>query len=391
MAQVTLPIGVAKSEHTMLEVAGREVRLSNPGKVYFPKPGWTKLDVVEYYLELADAVLIHVRERPTVMKRFVNGIMEDPIWQKRVPKNIPEWLQTATVAFPSGRTAEELVANDAAHLVWAVNLGVIDFNPWPARRDDLDHPDELRVDLDPTPGRRMGRRPPAPRWSSATCSPSTACAATRRRRARRASTSTSASSRDWDFLEVRRAALALAREVERRAPDLATSKWWKEERHGVFVDYNQNARDRTVASCYSVRPTPDARVSCALEWDEVPDVEPGDLRLDTVPDRLRDGRRPGGRHRRRTPARSTRCSTSRAATRRAASATRRGRRTSPSRRGEPKRVQPSRDRDRPTHRGRAGDPQPGGPPPGVSTGGLQRGFGSKPRTGQGYEHEFDDD
>ena len=141
----------AKSEYTMLEAAGREVRLSNPGKVYFPKPGWTKLDLVEYYLTAADAVLIHLRERPTVMKRFVNGITEEPIWQKRVPKNLPEWLQTATVAFPSGRTAEELVANDEAHLVWAVNLGVIDFNPHPVRRDDLDHPDELRVDLDPTP------------------------------------------------------------------------------------------------------------------------------------------------------------------------------------------------------------------------------------------------
>ena len=141
----------AKGEYTMLEVAGREVRLSNPGKVYFPKPGWTKLDLVTYYLTAADAVLIHLRERPTVMKRFVNGIMEEPIWQKRVPKNLPEWLQTTTVAFPSGRTAEELVANDEAHLAWAVNLGVIDFNPHPVRRADLDHPDELRVDLDPTP------------------------------------------------------------------------------------------------------------------------------------------------------------------------------------------------------------------------------------------------
>src|SRR4051795_6813813 len=149
------PVGsavVAKSDSTTLEVAGREVRLSNPDKVYFPRPGWTKLDLARYYVDLADAVLVHVRERPGTLKRFVNGIMEDPIWQKRVPKNIPDWLQTATVDFPSGRTAEELVADDAAHLVWAVNLVVIDFNPWPARRADLDHPDELRVDLDPTPG-----------------------------------------------------------------------------------------------------------------------------------------------------------------------------------------------------------------------------------------------
>ena len=264
--------------------------------------------------------------------------------------------------------------------MWAVNLGVIDFNPWPARRSDLDHPDELRVDLDPTPG--VG-------WDDV------------RRTAMvvrdvlaehglRGYPKTSGSKGihvnvriepRWEHLEVRRAALALAREVERRAPDLATSKWWKEERHGVFVDYNQNARDRTVASGYSVRPTPDARVSCALEWDEVPDVEPGDLRIDTVPERLRHGRRPGRRHRRRSPDRSTRCTTSRAATRRAGLGDAPWPPHFPKQRGEPKRVQPSRDRDRPTQRGRAGDPQPGGPPPGVTP---QRGFGSKPRTGQGY-------
>ena len=330
---------------------------------------------------------VHLRERPTVMKRFVNGIMEEPIWQKRVPKNIPDWLQTATVAFPSGRTAEELVANDAAHLVWAVNLGVIDFNPWPARRADLDAPDELRVDLDPTPG--VG-------WDDV------------RRTALvvrdvldehglRGYPKTSGSKGihvnvrivpEWDSLGVRRAALALAREVERRAPDLATSKWWKEERHGVFVDYNQNARDRTVASCYSVRPTPDARVSCALDWDEVADVEPGDLRLDTVPARLREH----------DPAADIDAN---AGTLDALlDLARRDEEGGlgdapwpphfPKQKGEPKRVQPSRDADRPSQRGRAGDPQPGGPPPGMGLGGLQRGFGSKPRTGQGHEDEFDD-
>src|SRR3954453_21937171 len=271
----------------MLELGGRDVRLSNPGKVYFPGPGWTKLHLPTYYAAPADAVLVHVRERPTVLKRFVNGIREEPIWQKRVPQHVPEWLQTATVAFPSGRTAEELVANDAAHLAWAVNLGVIDFNPWAARRGDLDHPDELRVDLDPTPGIEWDavRRTAMvvrdvleehglrgyPKTSGSKGINVNACVVP-----------------EWHFLGVRRAALALAREVERRAPDLATSKWWKEERHGVFVDYNQNARDRTVASCYSVRPTPDARVSCALEWDEVPDAEPGDFRVDPVPARLRE-------------------------------------------------------------------------------------------------------
>jgi len=378
---------VAKSEFTMLEVAGREVRLSNPGKVYFPRPGWTKLDLATYYAELADAVLVHVRDRPTVLKRFVNGIQEEPIWQKRVPQHVPEWLQTATVAFPSGRTAEELVADDAAHLVWAVNLGVIDFNPWAARRGDLDHPDELRVDLDPTPGVTWD----AVRRTAMVVRDVLAEHGLRGYPKTSGSKGIHVNVRivpEWDSLGVRRAALALAREVERRAPDLATSKWWKEERHGVFVDYNQNARDRTVASCYSVRPTPDARVSCALDWDEVADVEPGDLRIDTVPERLREhdpaadidanagtldglldlarrdeegglGDAPWPPH-------------------------------FPKQKGEPKRVQPSRDADRPSQRGRAGDPQPGGPPPGMNLGGLQRGFGSKPRTGQGHESEFDD-
>jgi bifunctional non-homologous end joining protein LigD len=377
----------AKGEYTMLELAGREVRLSNPGKVYFPKPGWTKLDVVEYYLAAADAVLIGLRERPTVMKRFVNGINEDPIWQKRVPKNLPEWLQTATVAFPSGRTAEELVVNDEAHLAWAVNLGVIDFNPHPVRRDDLDHPDELRVDLDPTPGVS---------WAEVR---KTAMVVNEvlTEHGLRGYPKVSGSKGIHvnvriepihDYIEVRRAALALAREVERRAPDLATSKWWKEERHGVFVDYNQNARDRTVASGYSVRPTPDARVSCALAWDEVPDAEPGDLRIDTVPERLKTVGDPAAD-----------IDVQPGSLDQLLDLARRDEEGGlgdapwpphfPKQRGEPKRVQPSRDADRPTHRGRAGDPQPGGPPPGISTGGLQRGFGSKPRTGQGYDDDWE--
>src|SRR3954471_21959493 len=379
---------MAKTEHTTIEAAGREVRLSSPGKVYFPKPGWTKLDVVEYYVGLADAVLVHVRERPGTMKRFVNGIMEDPIWQKRVPQHVPEWLQTATVAFPSGRTAEELVANDEAHLVWAVNLGVIDFNPWPARRSDLDHPDELRVDLDPTPGIGWD----AVRRTAMVVRDVLAEHGLRGYPKTSGSKGIHVNVRiepRWDFLAVRRAALALAREVERRAPDLATSKWWKEERHGVFVDYNQNARDRTVASCYSVRPTPDARVSCALAWDEVADVEPGDLRLDTVPDRVRTQGDPAAD-----------IDENAGSLDGLLELARRDEEEGigdapwpphfPKQKGGPRRCQPGRDRDRPSRRGRAGDPQPGGPPPGVSTGGLQRGFGSKPRTGQGYEHEFEE-
>jgi len=271
-------------EAITIEAAGREVRLSSPGKVNFPEPGFTKLDLAEYYLAVADAACLHLRERPTTMKRFVDRADGEFFFQKRVPKTAPDWIETATVKFPSGRSATELCANDAAHLIWAVNLGVIDFNPWPARRADLDHPDELRVDLDPTPESNFGEV-----REVAMCVREVLAD-----HGMRGFPKTSGSrgihinvriEPKWDFTEVRRAALALAREVERRTK-LATSKWWKEERHGVFVDYNQNARDRTVASAWSVRPVPDARVSTPLEWDEVPDVDPAELRLDTVARRL---------------------------------------------------------------------------------------------------------
>ncbi len=287
-----------KAEHALIEVAGRELRVSNPGKLFFPDAGLTKLDLVNYYVECEEAVVRGLRERPTVMKRWVDGVQGEPFFQKRVPDSAPEWLQTATVTFPSGRHARELVPNDAAHLVWGVNLGVIDWNPWPVRRADLDHPDELRVDLDPGPGvpfaevrevalvRARGARRARPARAS------------RRPPARAASTCTCASSREQGFEEVRRAALALAREVERRMPGRATSRWWKEEREGVFIDYNQNARDRTVASAYSVRAVPDARVSCPLEWDEVPDVEPAELTLQHGARAAARARRPVGGDRR---------------------------------------------------------------------------------------------
>jgi DNA ligase D-like protein (predicted polymerase) len=383
----------------MLEIDGREVRLSNPGKVYFPKPGHTKLDLVEYYLAAADAALAHLRERPTVMKRFVDGIDHDPIWQKRVPKSTPDWLETATVMFPSGRSATELVANDAAHLAWAVNLGVIDFNPWPARRADLERPDELRVDLDPTPEAS---------WDDVR-RVAVVVDEVLREYGLRGYPKTSGSKGmhvnvrivpEQDFTEVRRAALALAREVERRAPDLATSKWWKEERHGVFVDYNQNARDRTVASAYSVRPTPDARVSTALDWSEVPDVEPQDLRLDTVPQRLADGGDPAADI-------DEHAGSLEQLLELAERDEAEGLGDAPwpphfrKQKGEPKRVQPSRDRDRKKPPpGRVGDPQPpgrGGRQPEPQRGGRsgstdpsgrrQRGE----RTGQGYDHEFEEE
>ncbi len=274
-------------DYTHIEVAGREVRLSNPGKVFFPDLGLTKLDLVEYYLSVADAAVAHLAERPSIMKRYVDGIAGEPFFQKRVQKGAPEWLETATVSFPSGRKARELVVADAAHLVWAVNLGVIDFNPWPVRRADLDRPDELRVDLDP--------QPDVP-WDDVRQVALTVGEVLRDHDLE-GFPKTSGSrgmhilvrvKPEHEFTTLRRAALALARAVERRMPGKATSKWWKEEREGVFVDYNQNARDRTVASAYSVRPVPDARVSAPLEWDEVEDVEHGDLTVFTVPQRLRD-------------------------------------------------------------------------------------------------------
>jgi bifunctional non-homologous end joining protein LigD len=280
------------SEHEIVEVAGREVRVSNPGKLYFPAVEVTKLDLVNYYVECEDAVVRGLRERPTVMKRWVDGVEGEPFFQKRVPNSAPEWLETATVTFPSGRHARELVPNDAAHLVWGVNLGVIDWNPWPVRRSDLDKPDELRVDLDPGPGVSfeevrevaLGVREVLEQHRL-TGFPKTSGSRGIHIYVRLVP--------EHGFEEVRRAALALAREVERRMPGRATSKWWKEEREGVFIDYNQNARDRTVASVYSVRAVADARVSCALDWDEVAAVEPAELTLKTVPARLRERGDPG--------------------------------------------------------------------------------------------------
>ncbi len=274
-------------DHTTIEAAGREVRLSNPQKLFFPECGVTKLDLVQYYLATAEATLNHLRNRPTVLKRFVNGAAQPPFFQKRIPDSAPTWLQTATVTFPSGRTARELLPNDAAHLVWGVNLGVIDWNPWPVRAPDLDHPDELRVDLDPTPEASFDDVRQVALCAGEVLSDHGLTGFPKTSGSRGIHINVRIEP-EHDFFAVRRCAIALAREVERRIPELATSKWWKEERHGVFIDYNQNARDRTVASAYSVRPTPDARVSTPLEWDEVADVEPAELRIDTVPARLRE-------------------------------------------------------------------------------------------------------
>ena len=269
----------------LLAVDGREVRVTNPGKVYFPAAGITKLDLVRYYLAVAEGALRAIGGRPLVLKRYVDGITGEGFFQKRAPAKRPGWVRTVELTFPSGRTAHELVITERAQLAWITNLGNIDLHVHPVRADDLDHPDELRVDLDPGPGvawqtvrevagmvRELLAEHGLVGWPKTTGSRGLHVYARLHRR--------------WGFGEVRRAALAVSREVERRAPGRATSKWWKEERVGVFLDYNQNARDRTIAAAYSVRPLADARVSAPLSWEEVPACEPGDFTLRTMPARL---------------------------------------------------------------------------------------------------------
>src|SRR5438876_3906035 len=275
-----------KQAAEVLSIDGREVQITNPDKPYFSRDvKLTKLQVVQYYLSVADGAVRGVRDRPNMLKRFVNGAEREPFYQKRAPENRPDWLRTVTLSFPSGRTAEEVVVDDAAGLAWIVNLGCIELHPHAVRTNDLDRPDELRIDLDPVPGvkwddvrlvameakqllEEMGLRG----WPKTSGSRGMHVNARIQQR--------------WTFTEVRRAALALSREIERRAPKLATSKWWKEERHGVFLDYNQNAKDRTTCSAWSVRPTPDARVSMPLEWDEVAGCDPAAFTLVTSPARF---------------------------------------------------------------------------------------------------------
>jgi len=279
-------VSPSKEQVEVLTLEGREVRITNPDKPYFTlETKLTKLELVRYYLSIAPGALAGIRDRPIVLKRFVNGAEGDAFYQKRAPENRPEWLRTTTLSFPSGRVAEEVVVDDAAGLAWVVNLGCIELHPHPVRSGDLDHPDELRVDLDPGPGvswenvrlvalevkallEEMGLRG----WPKTSGS-------------RGMHVNVRIHPR-WDFSEVRRAAVALSREIERRVPKLASSKWWKEERHGVFLDYNQNAKDRTTCSAYSVRPLPDARVSTPLDWDEVADSDPADFTVLTVPKRF---------------------------------------------------------------------------------------------------------
>jgi DNA ligase D len=268
-----------------VDAGGRAVRVTNPEKVFFPARGETKLDLVHYYLAVGEGALLGVYERPTVLKRFPDGALGEPFFQKRVPPKRPEWLETVEVTFPSGRSADELCPVDVAHLIWAVNLGCLDLNPWPVRRGDVDHPDELRVDLDPQPGVPFDAVRRVALVVQEILDAHTLVGFPKTSGSRGIHVNVRIEPR-WNFTEVRRAALALARAVERDVPELATSKWWKEQRGDrVFVDYNQNARDRTVASAYSVRNNADGRVSCPLRWDEVADVEPAELTLATVPAR----------------------------------------------------------------------------------------------------------
>jgi DNA ligase D-like protein (predicted polymerase) len=266
----------------VLSLAGREVTISNPQKVLFPGPKHTKLDLVRYYLAVADGALRGAGGRPNVLVRYPNGAGEEFFYQKRAPASRPDWIEVVSLKFPSGRTAEEVVPRDAAALAWMANLACLELHPHPVRAEELDHPDELRVDLDPVPGIQWPQIQQVARvvqevldgygligWIKTSGSRGMHVIVRIRQR--------------WTFSDVRRAALALAREVERRAPKLATSKWWKEERHGVFLDYNQNARDRTVASAYSVRPTPDARVSAPIHWDELDECNPADFTLLSMP------------------------------------------------------------------------------------------------------------
>ena len=267
-----------------LEIEGREVVITNPDKIFFPRTGHTKLDLVHYYLSIADGALRGAYGRPMAMKRFVNGAEGVPFFQKRAPDSRPDWIETVELSYPSGRTADEVVLRDTAQLAWVINLGCIDLNPHPVRAEDLDHPDELRVDLDPVRGVSWSQVRQVALVTREVLEDFGLIGWPKTSGSRGFHVFCRIEPR-WTFSEVRRAAVALAREVERRAPDQATSKWWKEERHGVFVDYNQNARDHTTASAYSVRPSPDARVSTPLRWDEVPECDPATLTIASVPER----------------------------------------------------------------------------------------------------------
>ena len=272
----------SKTERELLSIDGREVSISNPHKVLFPEAGITKLDLVHYYLAVAEGALRGAGGRPNVLVRYPNGIGEAFFYQKRAPDSRPDWIEVVSLEFPSGRTAEEVVPRDAAALAWMANLACLELHPHPVLAEDLDHPNELRVDLDPVPGVEWRQVQDVARVVRATLADLDLVGWPKTSGSRGIHVTVRIHPR-WSFIEVRRVAVALAREVERRAPAIATSKWWKEERHGVFIDYNQNAKDRTVASAFSVRPRPDARVSAPLTWEEIDLCDPADFTLKTMP------------------------------------------------------------------------------------------------------------
>ncbi len=276
---------MARDSSTTIPVAGRDVVISNPSKVLFPDAGYTKLDLAQYYLAVADGALRAAGGRPNVLKRYPNGIEGEFFYQKRAPESRPPWIDIATIRFPSGRSADEVVPRDAASLLWMANLGCLELHPHPVRADDLEHPDELRVDLDPVPGVGWEQVSDVARCVNVVLKEYGLTGWPKTSGSRGVHVSVRIERR-WTFDEVRQAALALAREVERRMPKQATSKWWKDERHGVFIDYNQNAKDRTVAAAYSVRPTPDARVSAPVTWEELDVCDPAEFTLYAMPARF---------------------------------------------------------------------------------------------------------
>jgi bifunctional non-homologous end joining protein LigD len=280
-------VGSKQEQAEVLSIDGREVRITHPEKPYFSlDTKLSKLELVRYYLSIAHGALAGIRDRPIVLKRFVNGAEGQAFYQKRAPENRPVWLRTTTLSFPSGRVAEEVVVDDAAGLAWIINLGCIELHPHPVRSADLDHPDELRVDLDPGPGVTWENVRLVALEVKALLEEMSLVGWPKTSGSRGMHVNVRIHPR-WNFSDVRRAAVALSREIERRAPKLASSKWWKEERHGVFLDYNQNAKDRTTCSAYSVRPLPDARVSTPLRWDEVAECDPADFNVVTVPERFK--------------------------------------------------------------------------------------------------------
>ena len=286
-----------KKEKAVVQAAGREVAISNPGKIYFPEAGITKLEVVQYYLAVAEGALRGAGGRPNVLVRYADGIHGEFFYQKRAPAARPDGIEVVALQFPSGRTAEEVVPRDAAALAWMANLGCLELHPHPVRAEDLDHPDELRIDLDPVPGVEWPQIVAVARVVHEVLSDLGLVGWPKTSGSRGIHINVRLHPR-WSFTQVRRSALAVAREVQRRAPNLATSHWWKEERQGVFLDYNQNAKDRTVASAYSVRPKPDARVSAPLTWDELDESRPEDFTLRTMPARFAADRRSPRRDRR---------------------------------------------------------------------------------------------